>query len=201
MLIDTLKSDNWEDFKQRYYNCYGWLQQSEQSEVLVKITKVDSEKVVFDTETDSGFWAYCDQGVKFKFIPVTRGWYADPGNGQPYLMMRIPARQFQRGISSANTAVYQWRYGALSAVHVSFTNLKAMLTNKDFPYTASTSPQRLSKYFAIGPYKDGVGQDLFLLDRNIGILNNNKIKLVHNEVKQEVEDLIRRKQLPFQVIQ
>lgn len=201
MLIDSLKSDNWEDFKQRYQGCFGWLKQPENRELLVKITKVDQEKVVFDTETSSGFWAYCDQGVEFKFIPVTRGWYSDPDSGSPVLLMRVPARQFQRGISSQNTAAFVIRFGALSATHVVFNNLKAMLVNREFPYLTSPSPQRLSKYFALGSYKDAIGQDLFLLDRVVGVVHNNKIKLTHIEVKQEVEDLIRRKQLPFEVIQ
>ena len=201
MLIDTLTAKNYEDFKQRYNGCFGFIELENKKDILCRITGVSMDKVTFDTEGGQGFWAYCDQDVKFKFFSVTRGWFQSPGQ-RPVLFMRIPARQFSRGITSGNTSVMQWRLGRVAPIRIGFEELKSLFAPDVQVFDPKNgSAQLISKHFAVSPFIQGNCRELYLFDRVVGTIDGNKVTITHQPVKQEFFDVCRRKQLPLEIVE
>ncbi len=102
---ETPTSLNINDFRQRYLRSFGFLVDPKtEKKTLIQISDVGSERVLFNTLNGSGFFAYVNMGAVFEFLPITRGWFATEVG--PVLLQRIPARQFNRGITRANTSAY-----------------------------------------------------------------------------------------------
>jgi hypothetical protein len=197
-MYDTLTTKNFEDFKQRYSGCFGWLTQ-ENKEVLVHITSVKPDQVQFSTSSDSDFFAFANQNVIFKFLPIKRGWYNTRYGA--VLLSRIPARQYQRGISSNNTSCMYFRFGSIG-FSLGTRGLTTQLLEDVFketkePVTFTDQTSILSPFFTFAPKDQAKSeQDLYFLDARIGVYTDKtkKIKLKNEwlHVKQEVLDTISR---------
>lgn len=197
-MYDTLTSNNHEDFRQRYQGSYGWLS-VDGKEQIVYITKVSAAKVMFNTVKDRDFFAFVDQDVKFKFLPIKRGWYN--GISRPCLLTRIAARQYCRGISSSNTTCMTLSYGnILKPIPISSDVLEAVF-NKDhqnFKYQNST-PFVLSKFFSFGSW-DGdteatMKRPLFFFEAKVAWQEkDSKVAFSADwqHIKQEFADTVRR---------
>lgn len=190
---DTLTSLNRGDFTQRYRGGFGWLLRENGTKVLVHITEVDQNKVLFDTSKESGFFAFTDKGVEFEFLPITRGHI--PTEDGIYLCQRHPARQFQRGISEGNTQLFKFNNrGSFSTCAVSLEHLSAIF-ERPIPYEESVKKYldnkkqmacALSLHFAIN------GDNFFFMTRQAGKVVNRTTLTVPDLIRQEVQDLINR---------
>ncbi len=187
---DTPTRANAQDFSQRYRNCYGWLEKSPTEKVLIQITGVDTNQVTFNTVKSKGFFAYCDKNVIFEFLPVTRGFI--PTKDQVLLFTRIPARQFQRGISNGNTAV-QVLSGrgflttdlSLELLHNAF--VEPVSYEESFKTFDKASCVALSLNFAL------TKTNLYFMNRQAGSFDYKTKTITPVEIiKQEVQDLITR---------
>lgn len=106
------------DFKQRYQGTFGYFRKGEKKTLvrLEDIVTAGSKQVQFVTK--DGIKCYLkpdsdDDTVGFEFIPPKRG-YHNTTEGA-FLLTRIPARQYLRGICSRNTKILSV-YGTQKAI-------------------------------------------------------------------------------------
>jgi hypothetical protein len=100
------------DFKQRYLNTYGFFTRKG-VRTLVRLNKIatmnDTQKPFVDFIDRDGSTYHVsadiqDESTGFEFIPPKSSWY-NTAEGTPYLVRRVPARQYLRGICNRNTAI------------------------------------------------------------------------------------------------
>ena len=186
MALEEFTSGGSRDFRQRYLNVFGYFPTGD-SEVLVKVTEVDTTKTVFVDERGLSYTAYADKGVMFKFIPVTKRLFFH--DGELCLVTRKPARQYQRGITYENTNM-QTVFGG--NIDIDFDSIHSYSKSRE--YKGNSHNMLLNNMLAI--YADG----LFLYNHNIGVITGNKAR-VHNPLfKQEVSDALRDKGLNYEVV-
>jgi len=188
---DTLTQFNSQDFNQRYRNCFGWLEKSDNEKVLVQITGVTSKQATFNTIKSTGYFVYSDQNVMFEFLPVTRGFI--PTKDKVYLLTRIPARQFQRGISEGNTAIQSLNGRGLQAEGVFLPTLYSIFVEpisyeESFKaFMGKTNSAALSLNFAL------TKTTLYFMSRVAGSFDYKTKTITPVEIiRQEVQDLISR---------
>jgi hypothetical protein len=192
---DTLTGENSADFKQRYANTYGFLHTDDKKR-FVHLTEVNRDYVYFsEGNKESTFNVKADSGVFFEFIPVNKGWYLNRLNKLVYLQ-RVPTRQWSRGICPNNTQMYEDT--AVGPVNVSLLYKRlADIFNQDDHYRikdVKVPGFALSKHFAIS--KSGA---LYFYLQNVGTYVYPKIVLNVPEIRQELEDVIRRRGLNLTV--
>lgn len=117
------------NFKQRYLNTFGYFTYRKDGvlkRTLVKLTTINHEDripyVEFKDKDDAVYKVMADASgdeTGFTFLPPKSAWY-NTSTGIPYLVSRIPARQFLRGICDKNTAIQTVR---LAQVGVNFTSM------------------------------------------------------------------------------
>jgi len=195
-MYDTLKSATYEDFKQRYQGCYGWLCYDEK-ETMVVITSVKRDRVTFNTKTGSDFFAFADQDVTFKFLPIRRGWYKT-GTGV-VLLERVPARQYNRGISAANTSCkyVPFGYNVLKARNLGVELLEDVFNEDKQKLEYTSGVCVLSKFFCFG-YRHGAdSRTLYFLDAPVGLETGGVVVFDKNwkHIKQEFQDMVIRQGL------
>lgn len=195
---DSLTSFNREDFRQRYKGSYGFLLH-EGKRRLVYIKEVANGQVVFKTASlGPDFFALADTKVEFEFLPVQRSWY-NLGD-KAGLLFRIPAKQYNRGISSSNTAFYTAEGGYCTGQRLSLEVLEKIFLTEAIDNTTRFFAQEdnflvLSRAFCI------TGHVLHFFADAIGSYNNSSrtITLNSDVVLQELTDVIKRRQLPLTV--
>jgi hypothetical protein len=148
-MLATLDSNNVEDFKQRYQGCFGWLSY-EGNETLVVLTNVSRDRVTFNTAKGKDFFAFVNSGVQFKFAPIMRGWYTTSVG--PVLLQRVAARQYQRGISSANTSCFCLGYGSSEQLRPRALTVGILeeVFETQTPKFTDQGPCVLSRFFCVG---------------------------------------------------
>ena len=106
-MLDTLTQENWRDFGQRYVDTFAFfIPPGTDNRRLCYITHSDDREVSFRTSADGlHFSALRDSGTMFEFIQVDKAWVMGAA-GVPYLLQRVPARQWRRGIARNNTSIY-----------------------------------------------------------------------------------------------
>lgn len=199
---DSLTSANRTDFSQRYKGVFGWLLKDNQERVLVHITDVQPNQVIFQTSKSAGYFAFSDQGVVFEFLPVTRGFI--PTDGGVYLLQRHPARQFQRGISEHNTQIYQLTERRFEQPRMDI-QLLSNVFEKPITYREnvekyldkSSNVCALSIHFAIKK------EELYFMNRLAGKVVDRTTIEPMDLIRQELQDLINRNVWlsPFQLQQ
>lgn len=191
-MLDSFTSDNFRDFGPRYQDTYGFLQTPGQPKRLVYIADNDERAVYFRMQ-DGGmnYHAIRDTGVQFEFIQVNRGFFMG-ASGKTYLLTRVPARQWKRGIGTNNTSVQQLTAGGLDRVKLSITSLTDIYVNPikvDKSNINKFNIFPLSRHFAI------CESQLYFYNANIGTVDKAKGTITLNnyiEVKQELTDVINR---------
>lgn len=203
-MLDTLTYSNREDFKARYRGTFGFYIDPETKEKsLCYITDVSQDKASFDTIKGRGFFCYADAGVQFEFLPVIRGWWSVAHSKLPYYVERVPARQFQRGISKANTTVFTFTSGgALTYGLLNVSLLESIFVKQ---------PESSFTAFLKGNQPHFIINNIFLLHKDVVWFYDVRIgkyeitptgasiELVDNTVAQELRDFIARKTLPILV--
>lgn len=201
-MLDTLTQFNSRDFSARYNGTYGWLVKDDQRKHLVYISAVHPEKVEFTDRHGGKYHANAGQQVMFDFLPVDRGWFVG-SSGKLYLLRRVPARQWHRGICDANTTIAivhsnnASNKDRLYAHECSLEILDDIFGEvKDRYFFKSGSSCALSQQFAI------VGNILYFIDREIGTVKEDKITLGEHGaiVAQELNDLINRRNYKLEVL-
>lgn len=93
------------DFQQRYAESYGWLPRDGKPDLPVYIRQVDGNTLYFEDLEDNQYHVFADKDVSFKFHQMKRSVYVG-ASGNVYVIERRPARQWQRGVSRANTNLF-----------------------------------------------------------------------------------------------
>lgn len=199
-MLDTLTTQNHTDFRQRYENTFGWFLPKDGPKLLVHLASVGTNGVVFKDTKGREFTIFRDSGLNFEFIQVSRGWFNGPH--ETYYLSRHPARQFHRGISGNNTAIYSLRKGNMQNVSCSLKVLADVFEN-------SVSRQKAIEEFrskaresvAISPHFCVCSNGHFFFnDRVVGRIDGDAITLNENTIRQEVGDALRRNEVPFQIV-
>lgn len=185
---DTCTPDNSRDFRARYINTVGALVKEGGEKQWVWIKEVNDTKVSFSDLLGKDYEAINGKGVEFEFTQVPMGWY-NTSKG-PMLFMRKPARQWQRGIASGNTRIYN---SDMNPLHISLENVADAMSfkgvRKDWPWA-------LSKFFCVNKDKE-----LLFLDDTIGTLKDETFTVGNTcSVVQELQDTLRRLGMPHIVV-
>ncbi len=196
---DTLTTNNFRDFRQRYEGTIGFFH-NDLRKILVRMTSVSDRKASFEDSKGNEFFAYTDSGVEFEFIPVDKGFYNTFAGA--VLLQRVPERQWHRGISPTNTqAAFLYKDTFLpKAVDIDLISdifEDAVSIDKamgDF-LSGKLPSLALSKHFAV------TNNNFYFYNKVVGTVSKTReIKLSSNAIEQEVQDLLRRKEYPFTLV-
>jgi hypothetical protein len=124
-MFEKFMSENAADFRQRYEGTYGFYRGEDGKKLLAKLVSI-RDTVSF---LDSRGMAYSlrpneTDNIGFEFLPPKSGYHNTPKG--TLLVTRVPARQFQRGISGKNVTITLLSEVGLSAVRVDFPMLEAI---------------------------------------------------------------------------
>lgn len=147
-MFEKFTSEDAHDFRQRYQGTYGWFKRKDKK-LLVKLTTVDSdgfgEKVVHFADKDGVPYTLradsADESVGFEFIPP-KTLYHNTSDGVAYLLTRVPARQYLRGICDRNTRI---RSVGGNIVPIDFFSLLLLYDGKVTPLEAMETAFENSK--------------------------------------------------------
>lgn len=195
---DTLTRENSNDFNRRYIGTYGYLIQ-ENKKTLVYMNSSSHEETTFSDVGGHTYVVYADSGVEFEFIPVDRGFYNTVSG--TYFMYRIPARQWSRGISNTNTAVYSINAGGMNAIGCTIENLyKIFQGGIDIQQAASEWGYKKREAFALGKHFAVLDTSVLFYTTTIGTVDKNKrIIIKESRVAQEFQDNLRRNNIILDV--
>lgn len=203
-MLDSLTSHNVRDFNSRYSGTWGFYIKDNKEKVLVYVSKVTDERVTFKDTQGGVFFGLVDKGMMFEFIPVTRGFFNAGDTKGTFLLQRIPARQWQRGISGSNTKAHM----LLATSELKSVPIDAVIPLVFEGEQKQKTPTQeqvdhllekhgaaaLSRHFAIS------GEDFWFFQTRVGkIINKKKIVLDVPTIYQEVSDLVRRNRLHYEV--
>jgi hypothetical protein len=205
-MLDSLTTRNYADFKRRYQGTYGFYIKDDGSRVLVQVTSVGNITAKFMDVRGIEYSANADRDVMFDFIPINKGLF----NGHSFMgsvlfLYRVPARQWQRGISDANTVLQAFNKGRWHVQELQFAWLNAMfdptLAERDkwqVPYenykNGKIDVVALSKHFAVST------DNVYFYNNSIGTIKDRRIiELGNPMVMQELSDMISRKGYDFKV--
>jgi hypothetical protein len=133
-MFEKFMSTNAGDFRQRYRGTYGFYTNNGKR-TLVQLVDVSAERgvVLFADEKGQQYKLNVDHDdtIGFSFLPPRSAWHQTVTG--PYFVRRVAARQFQRGICEANTAI---RRTGGRAVHVGFEALSDIFEKQITPKEA-----------------------------------------------------------------
>jgi hypothetical protein len=202
---DSLTSLNREDFRQRYRGSFGFLHTETQDRRLVYIQEVANNQVVFKTSSRGmDYYANCDAGVVFEFLPVQRSWY-NLGD-KPGLLFRVPARQYCRGISKSNTSfsVVHPEVAMLQPSTLTLEVLARVFSVDKFAHEPrevllERFVNKESWFFVLSRAFCMAHGTLFFFADAVGKYAGTEITLNNPVIRQELLDAIKRNNLPFTV--
>lgn len=188
---DTLTSLNHVDFRQRYRGTYGLFAVGDKPKILVRLVEVDRERVTFEDARGGSYHVNADSGIPFEFFAVERQLFNTP-DGILYCRRR-PARQWSRGVSSANTLISNLNYGR--EVSVNFRSIEGLFNSQqnyssyiDLLLKGKTNWAAFNKRFAA---LDG---NVMMFDQKIGTIEGNTVT-IEPLYAQEFSDLVKRNNL------
>jgi hypothetical protein len=194
---EQFTSDGYKDFRQRYEGTFGYYTTETNKRLLVQVTEVNPVEMKFVDRNRGDYVALSDKGHVFEFVaPVKRLFDM---RGRVALIIRKPAKQYQRGISASNTQVVLLDTGTVLAP--SFNNLSCAFTDDGFnkqkfaEYVDGKREQVvLSRMIAL------VRDDVFLYNAIVGTVDRQtKTFKCAPMFKQEVSDCVRDLALDFNV--
>ncbi len=199
-MIDSPTYENSHDFRQRYLRSYGFLIREDRKH-LVYITECGVDQVKFSDISGASLFCQSNRGIKFEFIPVTRGWFYT-SQGMCYLS-RVPEKQYTRGISPNNTQVLVYSYGdGLTKSSVSFDLLNDIFVDPPEPPTLEEYLEDKSKIFKVSKHFVFLNNKVYFFEREIGTVTRSykTISLKEPMFKQELKDALVKNNLPFEVV-
>ena len=180
-------SDGSRDFRQRYEGTFGFHTTESKKRLLVRIISVNEEEMKFEDKGRSEYVAYSDHGTEFEFLsPVKRMF---DHRGKLSLIFRRPARQYQRGISQANTQILTISTGAVLAP--TFQNLTCAFADEGFNGAKFKLWEKGERdEIVLSPMLGVAGKRVFLYNVDIGTVEERTFK-VAGLFLQEVKDCVR----------
>lgn len=190
-MLDTLTSENWRDFSQRYKGTYGWYSPEKGTKIPVFISEVAQDHLKFVGLDNREFEARADKGVAFQFAPLNRRIHVG-NDGHAYVVCRRPARQYRRGICGDNTFIYRLTAAGVKSMPISTATMKILLAEEGMKVSNGV---KLSNAFCL------VGPAFYAYEQLIGAFADNSITLNPRAklLIQEVKDAIRDSSLNFKV--
>ena len=193
-MLDTLTSENYRDFSQRYRNTFGWLV-NKNKEIPIYIREVSDTTVAFQSLTGEEYFAYADKEVIFKFMPLKRR-ITIGVDGAAYVVSRHPARQWRRGVCADNTRLYKLQMDGPRSIRVDVATINNLIA-ADNPKTLP-NVVKLSDQFAV------VGSIVYLYEYLIGTFNATTHDIVvekkYLNFVQELRDAIRNSGLNYRIL-
>jgi len=205
-MLDSLTRNNAEDFRARYEGTYGFLKKTPESPAkLVHIQGVNRRTVSFVTCEGQEGYVNADSGINFEFLPITRGWYEL--EDRAVFLTRVPARQWQRGISNKNTSAKTFdQSGSLTQEPLGLEMLEKIFVTKPQSNLKGFIGKKIQHYV--------LSKFVVLRDNKVYFLGNHqagtytimngkvKIKLNDDLILQEMSDTVRRQGLePFMEVE
>lgn len=164
-MFEKFLSTNAGDFRQRYRGTYGFFSK-DGKRTLVQLSDVSAERglVVFIDAKEQTYKLNVDASddIGFVFLPPKSAWH-NTSTG-PYFVRRVAARQFQRGICEANTAI---RRTGGRGVAVCFQSLSDIFEKAITPKEAVAAKQEavaISPQFCV----DTSQKYIWMFDQAIG---------------------------------
>ncbi len=194
-MLDSLTSDNWRDFQQRYQGCYGWVL-TNNKEVPVYVSRVTDTAVTFTGLSGEEYFTYANKDVKFKFAPLNRRLVIG-ASGELYYIARRPARQWSRGVSESNTLISRIRGSRATPAGITPEIMSDILSGTTSKVTKGTVGEinnvLLSDLFAIS------GNILYMFNLSSGTITGDVINVSRPLFMQEVVDAVRDSKLSYKV--
>lgn len=123
--------DNYEDISRYYKNTY--VKFKETGDKLFFISRVGSEKVSGSTSDGTPFELLLSFDAPYEVDYVLPHKSFFQYEALACLLQRVPAKQYQRGISDSNTALFALKStGTLTQISVSFSLLEAFVCKQTF---------------------------------------------------------------------
>ncbi len=185
---DTLTSQNSGDFRQRYRGTYGLFAVENKPKILVRLIEVDNERVTFEDARGGSYHVNADSGIPFEFFAVERQLF-NTVDGILY-SRRKPARQWSRGVSSANTTITNLNIGR--DVSVNFKNIEGLFNSAQNynPFVESLLKGN-SQWAAFNKRFAALNGSLMMFDQKIGTFEGN-VATVDPLYTQEFSDMVKR---------
>lgn len=183
------------DFQQRYVGTYGWYPTNNKKH-LVLLEEISGGELSFRDSEGTPYRAYADKGVMFDFIPLNKGVYNLQNTDDVIYVNRVPARQWQRGISAANTALFS--FAEQQNRTVVFKLLEDIFRDPPIdPRSLMENAKR--RYIALSNQFCIADDMLYVYHLQIGKRIENEFVLNSNLFEQEVKDLVKRLGLQINV--
>ena len=176
MAIEEFTSVASRDFRQRYQNTYGYFTTDAGKRLLVYLSTVKDHESEFCDADGITYRALADKGVFFEFIPLERRLFVHKDTLK--LACRRPARQWSRGICSANSTITGVAYG--SQHEVDFDVVTAYDSNKH--------GWKDAKAFTLNNMIGVDNNTIFLYNTAIGTLQDEVARLTTSMFVQEAID-------------
>jgi hypothetical protein len=194
---DSLTSNNYRDFRQRYEGVFGFFSPEGKKPLLVQLSSVEETKVNFIDVLGVNYHVNVNSGIPFDFLPIERKVVNIIGDDILYAC-RKPARQWQRGVCSANTSITSL---CVPTRRIGFGfNLVSAVWDTPVPY--STAIEEFSygvrKNVALDSRFSIIGDKVHLYNTPIGSYVSGTLQIIPL-FKQEVSDTVFRNNLKFKV--
>ena len=196
MALEEFTSGGARDFRQRYLGVWGYYPTPSGEKLLVYMSNINERETRFVDAQGIEYTAKVDQGVFFQFIPIEKRLFTY--DNMLVLAARIPARQYSRGMSDANTSFREVRYSDYIPVSAKTINAYANPVY-DVVIDSGKTVQLLSPMFGIHLCS------VFLYDRRIGSVQYDKNLKLHIRVEeplfyQELVDVVRERKINIEVV-
>jgi len=186
-MIELFTSNGARDFRQRYEGTVGWVIGESGKKTLVNVESVRDRQVLLKDVFGFDYSVSPNGATQFEFQQVEAGWY--PYKDSAAYLYRVPARQYQRGISANNTAILTFdSRGRLSPINVDLAALAEI-------FSGSKSKFVWNKNFCLSPTNI-----LYVHKTEIGKLGTDGSIILSSDLfLQEALDVVRRNSLPYKV--
>lgn len=196
------------NFRQRYLNTFGFFRQEDRPKLLVKLNRIDTTVGFVDKDgIGYGLNADSDKDIGFEFLPPKAGWH-NAADGA-WLVKRVAARQWSRGISRANTQIATPSgqsstvdFAILAQLYENTTPIEAALKRFNLLRPRDTGYLAVSEQFAVC-----LNGTLLCFDNVIGSYtredNTKPFRITledPNFWRQEITDAFRRANIPMEIV-
>lgn len=202
------------EFYKKYQSTYMWMKRKEKPPIIVFFTGND----------DNGLYTFVHKGSNIKVAHETDveifSYFPKPTlfnhHGQMYWFTRKPARQYRRGLCSDNCSItipaeIFWNGGSkyrskgideqILAELFSPTYLDIGQAITSLSEDNKTISVAISPIFGVSLHNKADNKHiLWYKTWPIGEIVNDKIVVTFNELRQEVEDFVRREALAYKVV-
>lgn len=117
-----LTSSNWQDIQKYYENSYVKLR--EFGDRIFYIDKVNRDEVYFRDENDEAGVIYLHDAAPYSLDMVLPNKAMYQMGDEAYLLQRVPARQYHRGITPQNCKISRLRSNGFTTHSLSFQSLQ-----------------------------------------------------------------------------